>query len=115
MKFEERRFSKRFPPINCAIVVVHQLHIQGRIRGTGAALILEDGRIWIGTAMCAAGDPFVKSKGRQKAIGRAYQRARTGSLGTANFYAPGTVSAIGAIVSAIKVELSHKRLRLEER
>ncbi len=87
MKFEKRRFSKRFPEIECAIFVVHEPpmpkiavpkdefpYVENRSvhRGTAAALILPDGRFWIGVCLCSPSDEFVKATGRAKAIGRAF-------------------------------------------
>ena len=86
MKFEDHRFSRRFLPVNCSIFVIHEpipttRHIiadNGKEmpdpyahRGTAAAIILPDGRFWIGVCLCAPMDQFVKKIGRQKAIGRA--------------------------------------------
>ena len=98
MKFEIRKFSKRFPPVECAIFVIHEpvpttRHIVVGIppfekeapdpyahRGTAAALILPDGRFWIGVCLCAPQDQFIKSVGRQKAIGRAFVALRKGAI-----------------------------------
>lgn len=77
MKFEERRFSKRLPPVECAIIVVHEHH-DSVLRGTGAALVLPNGRAWIGVALCAPGDQFVKTTGRTKATGRAVKAFAAG-------------------------------------
>jgi hypothetical protein len=86
MKFEEHRFSKRFPPVTCALFVIHEAPMPQIVvprddfpfvanrsihRGTAAAIILPDGRFWIGVCLCAPMDQFVKKIGRQKAIGRA--------------------------------------------
>jgi hypothetical protein len=86
MKFEKRKFSKRFPEIEAAIFVIHEgPHTPERYgptsefnatpyRGTAAAIILPDGRFWIGVCLCSPLDAFVKATGRAKAIGRAYQK-----------------------------------------
>lgn len=96
MKFEDHRFSKRFPPVNCALFVIHEPSVAGKAfieydpakgipnvramqyRGTAAAIILPDGRFWVGVCLCAPMDQFVKKIGRQKAIGRAYVALRKG-------------------------------------
>lgn len=89
MKFESRSFSKRHPAIECALFVIHEqvnhlpyveyqpgLGIPSpaslHLRGTAAAIILPDGRFWIGVCLCSPKDQFVKSVGRAKAVGRAY-------------------------------------------
>lgn len=82
MKFESRKFSKRFPPVECAIFVVHEpfeakryettTGVVYQYRGTAAAIILPDGRFWVGATLCSPRDQFVKKIGRAKAIGRAF-------------------------------------------
>src|SRR3990167_4072654 len=87
MNFTEHKFSKRFPPVTCAIFVVHEPQalnvtsdtgfdlrtVPARVhRGTAAAIILPDGRFWVGVTLCSPRDPFVKATGRAKAIGRAF-------------------------------------------
>ena len=88
MKFEKRQFSKRFPAVECALFVVHEpdhksLHTytptfkcgaEYELRGTAAAIILPDGRFWVGVCLCSPSDQFVKVTGRNKAIGRAFQK-----------------------------------------
>src|SRR3990167_1731210 len=95
MNFTEHKFSKRFPPVTCAIFVVHEPQalnvtsdtgfdlrtVPARVyRGTAAAIILPDGRFWVGVTLCSPSDPFVKATGRAKAIGRAYQAIRANYL-----------------------------------
>ena len=95
MKFDYRQFSKRFPAIECAVFVIHEppqvpsmadcmkhdpvlgsLYPEGNnhwlYRGTAAAIILPDGRFWVGVCLCSPSDQFVKVTGRNKAIGRAF-------------------------------------------
>ncbi len=106
MKFEEHKFSKRFPPVNCAIFLIHEpawsrptpasLSLPVHHRGTAAALILPDGRFWIGVCLCAPGDPFVKATGRQKAVGRAY-RAFLKQGGGQGGYSHGQVTIVEAV------------------
>lgn len=92
MKFEDRTFSKRLPPLNCAVFVLHEparaldRHVLPDVptpyRGTAAAIILPDGRFWVGVTLCSPQDQFVKATGRAKAIGRAYRlfQKRQGTL-----------------------------------
>lgn len=96
MKFTKHRFSKRSPEVECAVFVVHEPApgpfveydpTQGippflRYRGTAAAIILPDGRFWVGVTLCSPSDQFVKAKGRAKAIGRAWQATSRGSIHT---------------------------------
>lgn len=92
MKFESRTFSRRFPAVECAIFVVHEPELclvfrpdeppkmvssaVPEYRGTAAALILPDGRYWIGVTLCSPQDQFVKASGRAKAVGRAFVEYR---------------------------------------
>ena len=111
MKFHSHQFSKRFPPVICSIFVVHEPNFKGmsyveydpklvsadefsewiRYRGTAAAIILEDGRFWIGVSLCSPNDDFVKKIGRAKAVGRAYQLMRAGQDGTDYLYEDGRI------------------------
>jgi len=111
MIFNSHQFSKRFPPVICSIFVVHEPNFKGmsyveydpklvsadefsewiRYRGTAAAIILEDGRFWIGVSLCSPNDDFVKKIGRAKAVGRAYQLMRAGQDGTEYLYEDGEV------------------------
>lgn len=98
MKFESHTFSKRFPPITCALFVIHEpprgpyveydtrgeappSHAEIAFRGTAAAIILPDGRFWVGVCLCSPRDQFIKAVGRQKAIGRAHANARRNQVG----------------------------------
>ena len=94
MKLETYQFSKRHAALECAIFVVFEpdhkrLHAYTPafkrgygcvLRGTAAAIILPDGRFWVGVTLCSPSDPFVKATGRAKAIGRAYQAIRANYL-----------------------------------
>ena len=98
MKFETYQFSKRHAAVECALFVVFEPSIAGKTlieydpahgipshaslkyRGTAAAIILPDGRFWVGVTLCSPSDPFVKATGRAKAIGRAYQAIRANYL-----------------------------------
>lgn len=89
MKFQVREFSKRFRPVECAVIVMHESNIGFRpiiqydpidglpdiqklkLRATGAAIILPTGAVYIGVALCSPHDQFIKKVGRAKAIGRA--------------------------------------------
>lgn len=83
MKFTERQFSKRFPPIECAVFVMHEpalsspmLVISPEYRATGAAIILPYGAVYVGVSVCSPEDQFIKATGRSKALGRAFQAMR---------------------------------------
>ena len=100
MKFHSHQFSTRFPPVVCAFFVLHEPYFRASepftldekvTRGTAAAIILEDGRFWIGVSLCSPNDDFVKKIGRAKAVGRAYQLMRAGQDGTDYLYEDGRV------------------------
>ena len=111
MIFNSHQFSKRFPPVICSIFVVHEPDMWNepyikydpkferpyevirfaQYRATAAAIILEDGRFWIGVSLCSPNDDFVKKIGRAKAVGRAYQLMRAGQDGTEYLYEDGEV------------------------
>ena len=99
MNFTEHKFSKRFPPVTCAIFVVHEPQalnvtsdtgfdlrtVPARVyRGTAAAIILPDGRFWVGVTLCSPMDQFVRATGRNKAIGRAFRRMAGNDLSNGN-------------------------------
>lgn len=71
MNFAPHKFSRRFPEVECAILVVHEKPTH--YRGTAAAIITKEGGVYIGVTLCAPGDQYVKKIGRAKAIGRAAQ------------------------------------------
>ena len=78
MKFERRKFSKQWPEVECAIVIVRESGSNMSIapyvsRGTAAALILPGGACFTGVALCSPADNFVKATGRARATGRAFQ------------------------------------------
>lgn len=79
LDFTLRKFSKRFPAVLCATFVMHEPatnYSNGACcssRGTAAAVILENGRFWIGVTLCGPKDQFMKKTGRNKATGRAVQ------------------------------------------
>ena len=72
MKFIERTFSKRHPPVECALFIVHEKYLRGYSRGTACAIILPSGEFWVGVAACSSSDPFSFAVGRAKAQGRAF-------------------------------------------
>ncbi len=84
MKFSTQKLSKRFPEFEASIFLIHEPYrmpgagdvLSNAHRGTAAAIILPDGRYWVGVALCSPMDPFVKATGRAKAIGRAYKSMR---------------------------------------
>ena len=72
MKFEKRKFSKRFPEVECAFFTVHDSKRDDNgYRGTAVALILPDGRFWTGLSICSPEDHFEKHLGVTVATGRA--------------------------------------------
>ena len=100
MRFNCHQFSTRFPPVVCAFFVLHEPYFRASepftldekvTRGTAAAIILEDGRFWIGVSLCSPNDDFVKKIGRAKAVGRAYQLMRAGQDGTDYLYEDGRI------------------------
>ncbi len=121
MKFEPHKFSRRFPAINCAIVVVHEKSWTSYetfrprpSRATAAAIIDDDGMVYIGVTLCAEGDQFVKKIGRQKAIGRA---ARAAFLGKNDFSDesmhpladPTATDAITGVLGRLKTAMKEKK------
>lgn len=82
MKFTTHQFSKRYAAFECATFVVYEQTdtSSGSYRATGAAIILPDGRFWVGVSLCSPSDRFVRASGAAKAIGRAYQELRTSYL-----------------------------------
>ena len=72
MKFVKREFSKRHPPVECALFIVHENYQRGFPRGTACALILPSGAFWVGVTICSSSDPFTFAVGRAKAQGRAF-------------------------------------------
>jgi|HubBroStandDraft_6_1064221.scaffolds.fasta_scaffold476397_2 hypothetical protein len=111
MKFELHQFSKRFPPLECAVIVLHDP--PRAQRGTGAAIVLPNGRAWLGVAICADGDTFVKATGRQKAIGRAFRSYM--KRGESSAYDPADEQLFSRIIGRLKVELLDRRKQLETR
>jgi hypothetical protein len=75
MKFTEHTFSKRFPPVECATFVIHE-SAEEPYRATAAAIILPTGMVYVGVSVCSVNDQFIKSVGREKALGRAFQQLR---------------------------------------
>ncbi len=76
LKFELKKFTNRSEPIECAVFVIHEPHTLltgNNYRGTAAMVILTDGRYCVGVTLCSPNDQFVKSAGRAKAVGRAFQ------------------------------------------
>lgn len=78
-KFEVRDFSRR-PAIKALLaqpLAIFTVHDSDRdvngFRGTAVAIIREDGRFYVGTAVATPEDTFVKKVGRAKALGRAVQ------------------------------------------
>lgn len=77
LKFELNKFTNRSEPIECALFVIHEPHtvvIGNNYRGTAAMVILKTGEYCVGVTLCSPNDQFVKSVGRAKAVGRAFQR-----------------------------------------
>lgn len=74
MTFEKLQFSRRFPPLTCAVFVIHDKP-GTKYRGSAAAIVLQDGRMYVGTSICSPQDQFVKKLGRIKAVGRAAKHA----------------------------------------
>ena len=85
MKFTKQKLNKRFPEIECNIYVLREPYrepgagdvLSNLHRGTAAAIIMPDGRFWVGVALCSPMDQFSKEIGRLAAVGRAYKAART--------------------------------------
>lgn len=73
MKFELTRFSDRFEPVEAAVMVYYEQTKEQAYRGVAAAIVLPDGKYWIGVTLCSPDDQFIKAVGRAKAIGRAAQ------------------------------------------
>lgn len=99
MQFDTRQFSKRFPKVTCSLFVIHEplpIHTSMH-RGTAAAIILPDGRFWIGVALCSPCDQYVKATGRQKALGRAFQALMAGQDGDGYVTEHGAVTIVEAI------------------
>lgn len=120
MKFEMRRFSKRFPEFECAVFVIHEPYAKDMAhRGTAAAIILPDGRFWKAVALCSPSDPYVKATGRSKAVGRAFQAMRNGdSLGehgwlsrpdAKNWDVPALKACLTVEIAAAKAKLAAMR------
>ena len=88
MTFNSYQFSRRFPLLECAVIIIHDKPKAG-YRATGAAIVLPDGTVYCGVSVCSPKDQFVRATGRNKAIGRAFQEYRKeqplAALGTDNW------------------------------
>lgn len=83
MRFEPRQFSKRFPPVTCALFFVTdspfsydavlEMDLPTVYRATACAIILPSGSVYVGVALCSPSDQYVRKVGRAKALGRAAQ------------------------------------------
>ena len=81
-------------------------------RATGAAIILPDGRVSIGVAVCSPADQFVKATGRQKAIGRAYQTMRKNSFGAFSITFSQYGNPVPIITAAIENAIQAKKYEM---
>lgn len=96
MKFEEVSFSKRYPPILCNIVTIHEkwafrnthsLMIRISRRGTAVGIILPNGAMFVGVALCSESDQFSNAVGRHTALGRAVQAVYRETVPMSRHYA----------------------------
>lgn len=117
VKFDLIRFSDRFEPIECHVQVYREPYVCPKrepmgsampYRGTGAAIVLPDGRYWIGVCLCSKDDPFEFSAGRQRAIGRAFQAMRASTNDPFPLRAS-TEKMMAAVVLTLKEAIQSKK------
>lgn len=115
VKFTTHKLSKRFPAFEAAIFVMSEPpralpyveydpvaglpngKVAASYRGTAAAIILPDGRFWVGVCLCSPEDQFIKAVGRQKAIGRVFSECVRYLDGSPFRHPYGAVTIIEAI------------------